>query len=441
MDILSKHLKTPGNSGIFFFILPALFIIALNNYLIFHSIVELFYVIVAINISILCYKTYKYSENAHSLFMGCSYFAVAIFIFLHLLSYDGMNIFKNITANVPTQLWIASRYIQVISLFISIYLLKHRNYFLPAFMSLMFITIGLAVSIIPLGIFPDCYIPGRGLTVFKILSEYITSLLFLLVVLILTIYRKRLDRTVYTFLTVSLIFNIFSSLAFTLYNSPFALTNIVGHIFSLVSNYFIYHGIFLKGIDAPYDRLETAYHKTIEGWSKALELRDIETKGHSDRVTHMTVELAKSYGIKGKDLTNVYRGALLHDIGKIGVPDNILLKPGPLTEEEWTVMRKHPQYSRELISTIDHLQPAMDIPYSHHEKWDGTGYPLGLRGLEIPLSARLFAVVDVWDALSSDRPYRKGWPKEKIAEHINSLSGTHFDPEIVSLFIKLSGRM
>jgi HD-GYP domain-containing protein (c-di-GMP phosphodiesterase class II) len=183
--------------------------------------------------------------------------------------------------------------------------------------------------------------------------------------------------------------------------------------------------------------LKLAYDHTIEGWSRALDLRDKETEGHSLRVTELTVQLARLAGVSEDDLIHVKRGALLHDIGKLGVPDSILLKPDKLTEEEWAIMRRHPTYSYELLLPIDYLRPALDIPFCHHEKWDGTGYPRGLKGEQIPLAARLFAVVDVWDALRSDRPYRPGWPKEKVLEHIQAGSGTHFDPQAVELFVKV----
>jgi HD-GYP domain-containing protein (c-di-GMP phosphodiesterase class II) len=145
----------------------------------------------------------------------------------------------------------------------------------------------------------------------------------------------------------------------------------------------------------------------------------------------MTLKLARTMGINADELVHIRRGALLHDIGKMGVPDHILLKPDKLTDEEWVIMRKHPVYAHELLSPIAYLRPALDIPYCHHEKWDGTGYPRGLTGRQIPFSARLFALVDVWDALTSDRPYRKAWSKEKTLEHIHSLAGTHFDPKVV----------
>ncbi len=183
--------------------------------------------------------------------------------------------------------------------------------------------------------------------------------------------------------------------------------------------------------------LELAYDQTIEGWARALDLRDDETEGHSRRVTELTVTLAERMGARGEALAHIRRGALLHDIGKLGVPDRILLKPGPLSDDEWELMRRHPAYAHELLAPIPFLQPALDIPYCHHEKWDGTGYPQGLKGWDIPLPARIFAVADVWDALTSDRPYRDAWPEEKAREHIRDQAGLHFDPEVVELFLSI----
>ena len=183
--------------------------------------------------------------------------------------------------------------------------------------------------------------------------------------------------------------------------------------------------------------LVQAYDTTLEGWSKALELRDDETEGHSARVTEMAVRLAKAMGLPPEDLKNIRRGALLHDIGKMGIPNSILLKPGPLTEDEWEVMRKHPVYAYELLSPIGFLRQALDIPYSHHERWDGSGYPQGLKGDLIPLAARIFAVVDVWDALSSDRPYREAWSASKVQEYLTENAGEQFDPRVVEAFIRM----
>jgi PAS domain S-box-containing protein len=183
--------------------------------------------------------------------------------------------------------------------------------------------------------------------------------------------------------------------------------------------------------------LARAYEATLEGWSKALELRDQETQGHTQRVTDITTRLAIMMNVPEEMLIHIRRGALLHDIGKMGIPDSILLKPGPLSEEEWDIMRKHPVYAFNLLASITTLGPALEIPYSHHEKWDGSGYPQGLTGEQIPLAARIFAVVDVWDALRSDRPYRKAWPNGRVIEYISSESGKHFDPQVVECFLKL----
>lgn len=185
------------------------------------------------------------------------------------------------------------------------------------------------------------------------------------------------------------------------------------------------------------DDLARSYEATLAGWVKALDLRDKETEGHSQRVTDMTVHLAQAYGIVGEELDHIRRGALLHDIGKLGIPDSILHKPGPLTEEEWIIMRKHTMYAYEWLSPIEYLHPAIDIPYCHHEKWDGTGYPRMLRGEEIPLAARMFAVIDVWDALRSVRPYRSAWSEERVRNHICLLTGTHFDPAVVDVFLSM----
>ncbi|MEW6030498.1 MAG: HD domain-containing phosphohydrolase [Chloroflexota bacterium] len=194
-----------------------------------------------------------------------------------------------------------------------------------------------------------------------------------------------------------------------------------------------------EGIQRTNMELILAYDATIEGWSRALDLRDRETEGHTQRVTEMTIKLATIMGISGEEIIHIRRGALLHDIGKMGIPDNLLLKTGPLTDNEWGEMRKHPVYAYEMLSPISYLRPALDIPYCHHERWDGTGYPRGLKGERIPLSARIFAVVDVWDALCSDRPYRRAWSREKALEYLTENSGAHFDPAVVSAFKRMLG--
>ena len=195
-----------------------------------------------------------------------------------------------------------------------------------------------------------------------------------------------------------------------------------------------------EGLQRSNIELTLAYDTTIEGWSRAMDLRDKETEGHTRRVTEMTIRIARELGMKEEEIVNVRRGALLHDMGKMGVPDNILLKPGPLNEEEWKIMKMHPVYAFEMLYPIEYLRPALDIPYCHHEKWDGTGYPRGLKKTEIPFAARIFAVVDVFDAACSDRPYRAAISQEQALSHIRSLSGTHFEPRVVDKFLKIEWR-
>jgi putative nucleotidyltransferase with HDIG domain len=188
-------------------------------------------------------------------------------------------------------------------------------------------------------------------------------------------------------------------------------------------------------------QLVNAYDKTLEGWSKALELRDQVTEGHTQRVTEMTVGFARSLGVAEPQLEYIRRGALLHDIGKVGVPDSILNKAGALTPLEIQTIRKHPEYSREIIQKIDFLTPSLDIPYSHHEKWDGSGYPQGLRGEAIPFAARIFSLVDVWDAITTDRPYRKAMSFDESVNVIREDSGAYFDPGLVEAFIAYVRRL
>jgi putative nucleotidyltransferase with HDIG domain len=183
--------------------------------------------------------------------------------------------------------------------------------------------------------------------------------------------------------------------------------------------------------------LQNSYEMTLYGWAKALEYRDKETEGHSKRVVHLSQKLARALNCPEEEIQNIRRGAILHDIGKMGIPDAILLKPGALDANEWDIMHQHTKFAREMLEGISFLKPAMDVIYSHHERWDGAGYPEGLKGEDIPLAARIFAVVDNWDALSSDRPYRKAWPEEKVIDYIRQNAGKMFDPGIVDVFLKM----
>lgn len=184
-----------------------------------------------------------------------------------------------------------------------------------------------------------------------------------------------------------------------------------------------------------------AYDRTIEGWSRALDLRDHETEGHSQRVTELAVQLGTAMGLSADQLRDLRRGGLLHDIGKIAVPDSILLKEGKLTEAEIVLVRRHPEHAKSFMEPIEFLRPAMAVPYSHHERWDGKGYPQGLKGEQIPLLARIFAVADVWDALTSERSYRKPMSFSEALDYLRAESGKHFDPQVVSGFIKILGEM
>jgi len=210
------------------------------------------------------------------------------------------------------------------------------------------------------------------------------------------------------------------------------LDTLAGQAAIAVENIHLFDGLQRSNME-----LAIAYDATIEGWSRAMDLRDEETEGHTKRVVDLTLRLAAHFDFSSEMLMHIRRGALLHDIGKLGVPDSVLLKPGKLTDEEWVLMRKHPTFAFEMLAPIQYLNRSLNIPYCHHEKWDGTGYPRGLSGEQIPLEARIFAIVDVWDALTSNRPYRKAWSKAKTLKHIRSLAGTHFDPAVVARFLEL----
>jgi len=214
-----------------------------------------------------------------------------------------------------------------------------------------------------------------------------------------------------------------------------ALAILTGQAAIAIDNAHLYRDLEQRNLD-----LRLAYDETIEGWARALDLRDKETEGHSRRVTEMTVRLCRHLGVPPEQLVEVRRGALLHDIGKMGIPDAVLLKPGPLTDEEWVLMRQHPDHAVSLLAPIRFLRSALEIPRCHHEKWEGSGYPIGLKGEAIPLTARAFAVVDVYDALTSDRPYRQAWSSERALAHLQSEAGAHFDPEVVRVFLELLRR-
>lgn len=187
-----------------------------------------------------------------------------------------------------------------------------------------------------------------------------------------------------------------------------------------------------------FDKLKEAYDDTLKGWALALELRDRETEGHTQRVTDLTVRLAKKLGVRDDELDYIKRGALLHDIGKMAIPDSVLLKPGSLNLMERKFMELHPEFAKDMLEKIEFLHPSIDIPYCHHEQWDGSGYPRNLKGEEIPFAARIFSVVDVWDALTSERPYRAPVAPDEVRRLIREKSGSHFDPQVVDAFLDLN---
>lgn len=192
-----------------------------------------------------------------------------------------------------------------------------------------------------------------------------------------------------------------------------------------------------EALQIAHHELQEAYDRTIEGWIRALDLRDRETEGHTQRVTEMAIKISHALGLPESEIVHIRRGALLHDIGKIAIPDEITKKTGPLSDKEWGEMRKHPTYAYEVLQPIKYLRPALDIPYCHHERWDGSGYPRGLKGEAIPLTARMFAIVDVWDALITDRPYRKASSQEDVIAYIRKEAGRLFDPHLVELFLEV----
>ncbi len=210
------------------------------------------------------------------------------------------------------------------------------------------------------------------------------------------------------------------------------LDTLAGQAAIAVDNAMLYQQLQASNAD-----LILAYDVTLEGWVKALDMRDNETEGHTRRVTELTVRLAYAFPVENEQVVHIRRGALLHDIGKMAIPDSILQKPGPLTSEEQAIMRRHTAYAYDWLSPIPYLRPATDIPHCHHERWDGLGYPRGLKGTDIPLAARLFTVVDVWDALRSDRPYRRKWPAENVRQYIRERAGKDFDPDVVEIFLKI----
>jgi response regulator RpfG family c-di-GMP phosphodiesterase len=227
-----------------------------------------------------------------------------------------------------------------------------------------------------------------------------------------------------------------------IFDSPEAITaaqNVKGWLFVAVTAGMLYVLVqeHFRSLKNKHRELIESYDQTITGWMEVMDVRHRKTRDHTDRVTRMTVAFAREAGITDEDeLTTIRRGATLHDLGKIGIPDSVLIKPGKLDEDEWRIIKKHPEIAADILTRIHHLSPCVHIPYCHHEKWDGSGYPQGLRGEQIPLPARLFAIVDVWDALIHDRVYKPAWPEEEVLAHITGQAGRHFDPGLAELFVR-----
>lgn len=229
-------------------------------------------------------------------------------------------------------------------------------------------------------------------------------------------------------------------------SSPEAITaaqNVKGWLFILITATMLYLLVqrHFRTLRDKHRELVESYDQTIRGWIEVMDLRHHETRNHTERVSRMTVAFARLAGAKERQLERIARGATLHDIGKIGIPDSILIKPGKLDADEWRLMKTHPDIGRRLLEKISFLQPCIDIPWCHHEKWDGSGYPRGLSGAEIPLAARLFAIIDVWDALTHKRVYKDAWPEQDVLDFIRAQAGQHFDPELVEIFIANYGRI
>jgi putative nucleotidyltransferase with HDIG domain len=443
------------------------------NYLLFHSLAELFSIVVACAVFLLAWNARQFIENDFLLFVSVGSLFVAGFDTVHMLSYGGMNIFPGYDSNLPTQLWVAGRYIQSVSFLLApLFFYRSLNPKL-AFWGFALISFFLLVLIFRWDIFPDCYLEGIGLTRFKIVSEYLVCLILLLSVIVTFYSRQHFNQVIFRYYILTIMSLIGAELAFVSYRNICGPANFIGHLLKTVSFIALYQAIIVSGLKNPFNllfrdlkqseeklikahkelelrvmkrtvelgqanqNLTQAYNETIQGWSLALELRDKGTNGHTLRVTEMSLRLARKIGMDEEEILHIHRGALLHDIGKMGISDAILLKSGSLSGSEREIMKEHTVHAYKMLSQIEYLKPALDIPYFHHEKWDGTGYPLGLKGKDIPIAARLFAVVDVWDALRSDRPYSQAWEEKEVYEYIKSLAGSHFDPMIVEQFLSI----
>lgn len=405
------------------------------EYPFFHTVVEGSGLVVAVMIYAWATATDKFSGNTYLSFLGNAYLFVGILSTFHLFAYLSLHVSPQSSPEISAQIWIVLRFLASFSLLAAPSFLNRplpRAWTLGLYGSfcLMSLTI-----ILWLRVFPSYKTLEGGPSRFSLVSEALITGLMLWAMIRHIQHRSQMDSTLFQAMLSSMVLSVVSDISLSLHSDATGLLDYIGHVAATASNWMVYRGIVIRGMEAPYYQLLEAYENTIAGWAAALELRDFETEGHSQRVTDMAVHLSRSLGMDEKLIVHVRRGALLHDIGKIGVPDDILLKPGALTEEERTVMQRHTVYAYQLLSRIPFLKEAIDIPYCHHEKWDGTGYPRGLKGEEIPLAARVFSVVDVWDALRSDRPYRDAWSEDRTLAYIIEHAGRDFDPDVVRAFV------
>ncbi|MGE5453858.1 MAG: HD-GYP domain-containing protein [Methylocystaceae bacterium] len=396
----------------------------------FMDLAQMFMVVIGFLAYFLAIHTNIYSRDTMLIFLGRAYIGIALLHLWYLISPD---LAFNTGYNGSEMILVGSRLIEAMALLFAPFFVRCRPR--SQLMQLGTLALGLLIILV---------LSGSGLLTARAvawllldnssLTEYLILFLLLLAIPHLLNCAQLEEHPAYYLLALMVGLMAVSEVAFIL-------GGVVGdfraffYLLRLLAYYIFLFVLLTRGIKEPYERLHHAYEETLYGWGQALEMRDWETGGHCRRVAELTARLASRCGIRGEKLVNVYRGALLHDIGKLAVPDHVLLKEGGLSAEEWVLMRRHPDHAVSLLGRIAFLSSAIDIPACHHEKWDGSGYPNGLSGEEIPLSARIFALVDVWDALSHDRPYRRAWETERIYNWMQEQAGSHFDPVLTQVFI------
>lgn len=403
----------------------------------FHSVIEIFTIFIAFAIFAINFVTSRYHQDNQTLFLSVAFLVIGAFDFFHAFSFPGMPDF--ITANSTNktlQFWMAARFVTVLALFFAPLISNTSKSRFLGQKWLLAIAL-LVILVVSLSVFrfedklPVWFAEGRGLTRLKIDMEWLIVMISVLAMFLYAyVYYKTRDRKPLIVLN-ALIVICFSEIAFTLYYTPYDLFLTLGHVYKFLAYYFIGLALFFTSIAEPFKTVHTVFDHTVKALGQALDLRDKETEGHSQRVVIYTIEIAKASGIKREELEHIAWGALLHDIGKIGVPDSILFKPASLNEEEWKLVKKHPELGYNLVSNFDFMKEAGKIVLYHHEYYNGTGYPKGLKGEEIPIGARIFAIADAFDALTTDRPYRKAAGLTEAIAELEKCVDTQFDPEII----------